>query len=127
MASLMQKTLIVGFGSPFGNDQFGWLVIDEIEKRFPNSVSIVLYKSKGNGVDWLSEIKDADKLIIVDAVKSDKPVGYLHEFIFDEDINLEKSSLFTSSHSVSIVDSVELARTLGMFTQPIRFLGVEVG
>lgn len=118
------KTLIVGIGSPFGDDQVGWLVIDKLEKEFSGSDSISLFKSKGNGTDWFSEINDHQLLIFIDAVMSGKEIGEISEIDINDSTSIPAIPQNTT-HSISLADSILMAKNIGMLDIPVRVFGVE--
>jgi len=121
------KTLVVGFGSPFGDDRIGWDVIDELERHLKQNpdLDVTLFKSKGSGFDWLNVAADAEQAIFVDAVKSNKQPGYIHHIRFDENTITSELPTF-SSHGVALVDVIHLTRNAELFSQPVAFYGVEI-
>ncbi len=120
----IKKTLIVGFGSPNGSDQLGWLVIDELKKQQVTQSNLTLFKSKSNGSDWFHEINSHQRVIFIDAVLSKEAVGSIIEITVD---NLNKLSLNSSStHSISLADSISLAKSLGFLKMPVRIIGIAV-
>jgi len=124
--------LIVGFGSPHGNDQLGWKVIDSLVDKFEKlpqpDQSIKYFRSKGNGIDWYIELENVNRVILIDAVISDEiPGGLIHQ-PFDniiEPLHLT-TTLPPSSHGIEISQSVELARTLYPSVKDYFFLGATV-
>ena len=118
------KTLIVGLGSPYGNDQLGWLLIDEMHEM--SSPSVTVFKSKSDGSDWFHEIKDNNQIIFIDALLSDDSIGRVTELTI-EDLLEGSTKLSSSTHSISLSDSIVLAQTLGLLSVPARILAVSVG
>jgi hydrogenase maturation protease len=64
-----------------------------------------------------------DKLIILDAVRGNKPPGTLYRLNID-DINLSSSCSF-SLHELSLVESVQQLELLGRRPKEIVIIGVE--
>jgi len=122
------KLLVIGLGSVNGDDQIGWEIIDALEKEASNNLPITVYKSKGAGIDWFSSLDQTDYqcVVFVDAIMSDGKLGNIREI----DLNRLDSSQFLtqySSHNISIIDSINLAKNLGMLGMPVKFIGVEIG
>ena len=118
------KTLVVGLGSPYGNDQLGWILVDELEKK--SIPSLTIFKSKGDGSDWFHEISDYEQVVFVDALLSDDPAGSVIE-ITSDDLLDGSTKLSGSTHSISLSDSIVLAKTLGLLNVPTRILGASIG
>ena len=119
------KTLIVGFGSPHGDDQLGWHVIDILQQQInTENTKISVFKSKGNSMDWMSSIDDAEQIILVDAVISGSDVGTLHYFFIEN--TTDKISAATSSHGIDLLESVAVARNVGILNIPVHFFGIEI-
>ena len=117
-------TLVVGFGSPHGDDQVGWLVIDELEKNSNGIGFLDVFKSKGNGIDWFNEVREHQHIIFVDAVSSGEPVGTIHSFVIGDDEDSRK--IKTSSHAIGLIDSISLAKTLNYLNTTVEFFGIEI-
>lgn len=68
MLSQREKTLIVGIGSAHGDDQAGWLVVDEIARQFPDRSLITVRRASVplDLIDWLDDVRI---LHLVDAVE----------------------------------------------------------
>ncbi|HFE38860.1 MAG TPA: hydrogenase maturation protease [Gammaproteobacteria bacterium] len=119
------KTLIVGFGSPFGDDQLGWQLIDDLASRHSAS-HLTFYKSKGNGCDWFHELANHQQLVILDAALSEKPAGNIIEMTVNDLKNIP-SHFFCSTHSISLQDSLALATNIGVLNIPVRILAISIG
>ncbi len=123
----MRKTAVIGIGSYQGEDQLGWLVIDELEKKYSNNPSLTLFKSKGNGLDWSDAVSGACEVFFIDAVISDEEFGFIHFFEINSEFDREKNILGQSSHSVNLVDSIMVAHNIGLLKLPVSFIGAEIG
>jgi len=123
----MNRVAIIGIGSYQYEDQLGWLVIDELNKKRSTARDIVLFKSKGNGLDWIDVVTDAEQVYFIDAVVSDQKYGFMHIFSIDSGFDQKESALGKSSHSVSFIDSVMIAHNIGLLALPVYFIGIEIG
>ncbi len=114
------STLLIGLGSPNGHDQLAWLIIDALTTQ----AGLSTFKSKSNGSDWFHEIGDHQQVIFIDAVLSDAPAGSIIE-ITSNSLN-QLSSNSSSTHSVSLADSISLAKSLDYLKVPIRIIGIAI-
>lgn len=117
-----KKVAVIGFGSLNGDDQAGWLVIDKLQQEI-YSDDVMLFKSKADGADWFPVVENASEIIFVDAVKSGVTAGTIHKLKNQQECRQLFSS---SSHAISIFESIELAETLGYLTSPYVFFGIEI-
>ena len=123
----MSRVAFIGIGSYQYEDQLGWLVIDELNKKRSRFGDIVLFKSKGNGLDWIDVVIGAEQVYFIDAVVSNEEFGFMHIFSIDSDFDKKKSVLGKTSHSISFIDSVMIAHNIGVLKLPVYFVGVEIG
>ena len=62
---------IIGLGSPFGDDQVGWRVIELLQDRLDPQVDLVALDRPGAAlINWMA---GAQRLVIVDAPSPDMP------------------------------------------------------
>jgi len=70
------QTLIVGIGSPYGDDQAGWRVVEQLQQTFTairnHEIEIRLARTPG---DLLNRVNRDQQLIICDACQGNKPTG----------------------------------------------------
>lgn len=125
---MSSKIHILGIGSPFGDDQAGWLVIDELQKRIasgklPNE-AISLSKCDRPNPGILSEIQTADYVYLIDAViTGDVPIGVIKEFNQEQIINTKK---LISTHGISIAETLAIGKALGNLPENIGCYGIEI-
>jgi len=63
--------------------------------------------------------------LFIDAVISDQPLGKIHAFPLQHDLP-SHLKLNTSSHSISLWESIQLAKNLGDLDLPVYFFGIEI-
>ena len=123
------KALVLGIGSPFADDQAGWLVADQlshVESLQPLLASGALQIESENrpGLDlliWLQ--KDYDHIILIDMVKTNLlETGNIYLLKAKEIIGF---SGMLSSHNLGVSPSLALAEVLGMRIDNIIFWGIE--
>ena len=122
---MKQKTLILGIGSPFADDQFGWFVADKLAEivREKNIQNITVKSADRPGLNLLTFLDSGyDKIILIDAVYAKVTPG--PEFYFKAKDILSFGG-FLSSHRVGVAPSLALADAIGMDISNIEFYGVE--
>lgn len=111
---------VVGIGNILLKDEgVGCHVAHALEEVPLPDVKVI---DGGTSPNVMQTIEDADKLIIVDAVRGGGMPGEVYRFQLD-DITLERKS-FLSLHDVSLVDSLLLTRRLYNIGK-ITIIGIE--
>ncbi|MGB5255439.1 MAG: hydrogenase maturation protease [Sedimenticolaceae bacterium] len=113
---------VIGLGSPFGDDQAGWRVIDSLRARGLSGIDLITLDRPGHSlINWLPEV---DWLILVDAVSSDTPLGSVMRL--DPD-SLDEAPSGISSHGLHIAEALQLASTLDCLPSRVEIYGIQVG
>lgn len=121
--------LVLGIGSPFADDQAGWLVADKLKSldplQFKMEIGELVIESENrpglNLLDWLQ--RGYQKIYLVDMVKTNlAKTGNLYELQAKEIIGF---SGMLSSHNLGVSPSLALAEVLGYDINNIIFLGIE--
>lgn len=125
-SSVTSRTLLVGLGSPHGDDQAGWLVVSELEQRLGGNATKLacrLAKSPCDLLDWLDEVTH---LIVFDACESPTQLGELRRWHWPEDRVVRTRS--SNSHQLGLPEVLDLATTLGRLPAQveIRTIGCAV-
>lgn len=120
---ISRKTIcIIGIGSPSGDDQTGWQVVDALKDRLPPEVELIKLDRPGTGLIPLLEY--ADRVILIDAMQGGSAPGTIRHFSNDEWVDYQKG---LSSHGVGVFDTLILAKELGALPEIIELYGIEVG
>ncbi|MGB7438443.1 MAG: hydrogenase maturation protease [Candidatus Acidiferrum sp.] len=118
-----QKTILIGVGNPFRSDDgAGRIVLAHLRGRIPTAVEVL--EETGDGAELLDNWKDADSVIVVDAVQSGAPPGTIHVW----DARTEKLPGWfshSSTHAFGVAEAIELARTMGDLPQRLIVYGIE--
>ena len=110
------RTLIIGIGHPDrGDDAAGRIVAERLRERVPAGVAVIATDGEAGKV--LDLFGDADVAIIVDAGLSGATPGTIHR-LDAATAALPRPMFAMSSHAIGLVETIELARTLG--TLPAR-------
>jgi hydrogenase maturation protease len=119
----MAPTLVIGIGHlDRGDDAVGRIVASRLRARAPADVEIV--ETDGEAAKLLDLIEGRDRVVIVDACLSGAAPGTIHRL----DANagpLPRPMFAMSSHAIGLVESIELARTLGRLPGRCHVLAVE--
>ncbi len=103
---LNTQRLVAGLGSPHGDDQLGWLVIDELlRSRIPG----VAVRKLATPHELLDHLQDVAELIVCDAAAGGT-VGQISRYIWPD--LPEALGPRTSSHHSGLRITLELARFL---------------
>ena len=118
------KTLVLGIGNPIlSDDAVGIRVAREIGKKLDNP-QITVSEESVAGLSLLDSIVGYDKVIIIDAIQTEKGrAGHIYRMGAD-DFSLTKH--FSSPHQINLVTALELGKMLNLaMPQEINILAVE--
>lgn len=124
----MIKTRIIGIGSPFGSDQFGWQVIDHLEQKMLLSheppTEIELLSVDRPGVNLLSCFDDIDFAIVLDAIAFSSQTDMAMNSIIRlgiQDLLGQETAL--SSHSTGVAETLCLGDKLDLLPDKLVLIG----
>ncbi len=106
--SAQKRVLILGVGNVLLSDEgVGVHVANELMKReLPSNVSVV--EGGTDGFRLLNYITEADRLIVVDAVKGGGEPATIYQFDID-DVRNTPSGFKTSVHQIGILEVIDLS------------------
>lgn len=116
---------VLGVGSPFGDDRLGWVAVATL-RRIPWLASqpegvLEMGACDRPGAALLSAWRDAQQVLLLDAVRSGASPGTLFRLP-----GRELSGAATiSTHDFGVAAAVALARSLGEDLSPLLLLGIE--
>ena len=70
-------SIVVGLGSPHGDDQLGWVAVDRLNSRLPAGISA--RKVRG-GVELINALEGQDAAVIIDAAAPAGQPGMIRTF-----------------------------------------------
>jgi hydrogenase maturation protease len=121
---MSDKTLVLGIGSPFADDQFGWFVADKVEQLTSDRSDIVVDSADRPGMNLLSYLNEGySKIFLIDAVYAKQKPGTFYHLNADKIIGFDG---FLSSHSIGVSPSLALAQALKIDISNVEFIGVEM-
>ncbi|MFQ5729165.1 MAG: hydrogenase maturation protease [Waddliaceae bacterium] len=114
---------LIGIGNEFRRDDgAGPFIIRELKKRsFSNAA---LFEHGGEGVDLLELWKGFDTVILFDAVSSGKKPGKIFRIEIPPQ-TIPKDLYCYSTHSFSVAEGIELAKTLNLLPKQVILYGIE--
>ena len=122
-------TIILGLGSPFADDQAGWLVAEQLlslpnlqSKIIDNELIIERLDRPGlNLLSWLQ--KDYSKLFLIDMVKTNlSSTGNIYVLKGHEIVGF---SGMLSSHGLGVPNALALSEALGIDIRNVTVWGIE--
>lgn len=126
--SFMIEVKIIGIGSPYGDDQLGWNVIEMIsqsnELQFYKPEHLLIEYHDRPGIRLLEYMKDAKMVILVDAiVTKNKSPGTCYRFQNEE---LYGCDFPLSSHEIGVEETLQLGKVLNCLPKDIILYGIEI-
>jgi hydrogenase maturation protease len=123
---MSNRVQIIGIGSPFGDDRFGWEAAEALRRSAVMStvasgrIEILVLDRPGAmlPMHW----HETDIVILLDAVRSGAAPGTRHRH---EACDLPGTSMLCSTHGFGIVSAIGLARALGNMPSRLLVRGVE--
>ena len=112
--------LLVGIGSPHGNDRVGWEIARRVGERIGSALVVRCARTPVELLDWLEGI---DTLDVCDAVSS-SAAGSIHCWRWPAP-EIERIS-FRGSHDFALPEVLVLAETLGRLPREARIWGLGV-
>jgi len=121
----LNKTAIIGIGSPQENDQSGYLAIDFLErdkhicKLQKNGLTLI--KLDRPGMMLAESLKDFNHVVLIDAIRP-KPSNARFKWIDIQ--NIKNQTRWLSSHSIGVAESLEWIKSIENLPKDIALLGI---
>lgn len=116
-------TLIIGLGNEYRRDDaVGLIVARRVKDAAPEHARVL--EQSGEGAGLMESWKDADAVILIDAVHCGAKPGTLHRL--DAHTQPIPTRFFHySTHAFSVAEAIELARVLGQLPPRLILYGIE--
>jgi len=98
------RALVVGIGSPYGDDRVGWLVAERIAEMLGNRFIVRCARSPAELLDWLDGVAE---LHVCDAFASHTQIG--EAWCWQWPLPEIESAHFHGSHDLSLPAALALA------------------
>ncbi len=117
---LRDKHLIIGIGSPFGNDRAGWQVV-QLLSGLPLPPYVKLLCLDRPGPELIAQMQGQDRITLIDAILSQEhPPGSCLELNLDQLAHANSNS----SHGFGLAQTLALAQALGQLPARLRLFGI---
>lgn len=118
-----KKVLVIGVGNPYRSDDAAGLIIArQIKEQVLHYVDVI--EENGDGAALMEAWKNADKVVLIDAVSSGRKPGTIYRF--DARAQAIPTKFFHySTHAFSVAEAVELARALNRLPDQLIVYGIE--
>ena len=129
MSILHAPVRVLGCGSLLmGNDGIGLKVIETLQKtELKNSAGIDIVDAGVCGLDLLNIFDGARKIILVDAILADSPVGSVHRIEGKDLIKKDTEPCnLVSVHDLTITDVLRIGNEIQLLPE-IIVIGIEIG
>ncbi len=114
------EELVIGIGSPFGDDQAGWEVIKHLE-LISCPASLVTLRLDRPGPELINNLQGYERVILVDALFDQQmAAGEARELTFEQ---LEQTQS-SSTHGIGLAQTLALARALGQLPAKLKILAI---
>ena len=117
----MMGDIVIGIGSPHGDDQAGWRLIDLLRQRGSCGAKLAIVNDP---IDMLEHFSDVERLIVVDACRSGKPPGTIVKLTWSCDCRFDQS--WESTHRISLIETLRLAQSLDRLPAEVVVYGIEI-
>ena len=125
MLTTMTTTLVVGLGSPYGDDKIGWVACEKLKKDIGHLSKVEFVMCDRSGLEWLTKLSNAEQVLFIDAMRSGEKPGTVRKI----DLNADQWADYPaklSSHGISIMDAIDVAQTLGELPEIFSVWGIEM-
>ncbi|HHT9130352.1 MAG TPA: hydrogenase maturation protease [Candidatus Brocadiaceae bacterium] len=118
-----QRILVIGVGNAYrGDDVVGLVVAQHLKEQALEHVNVL--EEGGDGVALMESWRNADTVILVDAVYSGAKPGTLHRFdAYAQPIPVK--FFHYSTHTFGVAEAIELSRTLNQLPPRLIIYGIE--
>jgi len=118
---------IIGIGSPFGDDQLGWHIVDMLQQdtrlaQLPRQ-QMTFIKTDRPGARLLELMQGAEMVIMIDAMESGASPGTIKCF---EGHEIEALISPLSSHGFGVGSALKLGQALGNLPNKVILYGIEI-
>lgn len=124
----MSYIQVFGIGSPFGDDQIGWKVVEHLiqnktlQTYIPTKLQLEILDRPG--ISLLTRLNRDATIFLIDAIKSGAEVGKLHRYT---NLHINSAAIGFSTHGLGIIQALELGAVLGELPKHIIIYGIEIG
>lgn len=121
-----QSVLVVGVGSPFGDDALAWDLVDALQARDFRALGQSTRYLRGDrpGPGLLDMLKGGRRVFLVDAMQAGLSPGKVRLLNREE---LLDNARPISSHALGVAEVLKLGEALGALPEELWLLGIQAG
>lgn len=124
----MNTIRIIGIGSPFGDDQIGWRVVEAIAKSALMNLlpadKVSMYTLDRPGISLIQYMQSAELIILIDAMRSKQCIPGTVKCL---DVSHLANVIETlSCHGFGVADALQLAKELNLLPPKLLIYGIEI-
>ena len=124
MPRATRRTTLIGLGSPLmGDDGLGLAAVARLMAQYELPSDVVVVDGGTWGMSLLPDIEDADRLLMIDAIKANQAPGT--EILLDRAGLPRHLALKSSAHEVGLSEVIALADLRGNLPTETWALGLE--
>jgi hydrogenase maturation protease len=117
------NTLVIGIGNEYRHDDTVGLIVAR-RLREKNLDGVKVLELSGEGAALIEAWRDAETVILVDAVHSGAAPGTIFRFAARQQ-SIPTTFFHYSTHAFSVAEAIELARTLNQLPSRLIVYGIE--
>lgn len=120
---MKMKTLLIGIGNEYRRDDaVGLIIARRVQEKALKTITV--REASGEGAALMEAWKEAQTVILVDAVCSGAEAGTIHRIEAREQ-PLPAKFFHYSTHAFSVAEAIELARVLNQLPPRLIVYGIE--
>lgn len=123
----MIELLILGIGSPFGDDRLGWEVVQGLQQKKTLQVysaeQLQFMSCDRPGLNLLDLMQQAKTVFLIDAVRTGAKVGSL---LYLENEEIKTINSIQSTHEFGLANTIEMGKNLHLLPKNLVLYGIEV-
>lgn len=113
------RTIVVGLGSPHGDDQIGWKVAEAIADRVGPPIEV---RNLTVPIDLAAAIEGFDRVIVIDACRDDEAHLPMHRWEWPSpEIGWIRAS---GTHAIGLPESLKMIERLGRLPGEVIVWGI---
>lgn len=108
------RCLVAGIGSPHGDDQAGWLVLDRLSQNENFHFDV---RKLSAPIELLDIIEGRECLVCLDAIEGSEPPGTIKRYLWPFDATWMKCN--RSTHGMDLVSVLKIAESVGLLPEKV--------
>jgi hydrogenase maturation protease len=119
---MKKRIAIIGVGNQIMGDEGAGIETLRVLRQMGCPEGVELIEAGTAFFSIVSDLKDFEKLIIVDVVRGGKPPGTVYRFEMED---VKGGDILVSLHDIGVIDSLKMESLVGKIPKEIVFFGIE--